>query len=175
MDLKNYIRTIPNFPAQGVMFRDVTTLFNNAAAFREMIDQFYLMVKSKNITKIAGIDARGFILGSALCYKMSLPFVPVRKKGKLPADVVSQDYKLEYGSATLEIHKDAVDETDNVLIIDDLIATGGTALAAISLIKKLNAKIAGCVFLVELPELGGVEKIREMNIPSSSLVSFEGH
>lgn len=157
------------------MFRDVTTLFNSSAAFAEMIDQFYIRWGNREITKIAGIDARGFILGGALAYKMKLPFVPLRKKGKLPSEVVSEEYELEYGTATLELHKDAISSDDKILIIDDLIATGGTAIAAINLLNRMGARIDGCAFLVELTDLPGVQKIKQMNIDIDSLVSFEGH
>ena len=157
------------------MFRDVTTLFNNANSFNHMIDTFAERWSNKSITAIAGIDARGFIIGGALAYKMKKPFVALRKKGKLPFETLSQDYNLEYGTATLEIHKDAVTANDNVLIIDDLIATGGTALAGIELIRAVGAMVAGCAFLIDLPELRGADKIKEQGIECHALIAFEGH
>ena len=175
MDLKQYIRTIPDFPEEGIMFRDVTTLFNNSEAFNHMVNSFAEYWNKKSVTTIAGIDARGFIIGGALAYKMRKPFVALRKKGKLPFETISQDYNLEYGTATLEIHKDAVTYDDNVLIIDDLIATGGTALAGIQLIKEVGAKLAGCAFLIDLPDLDGACKIKEQGIECQALITFEGH
>ena len=175
MDLKKYIRTVPDFPNKGVMFRDVTTLFSNAEAFEEMINQFHASWDKNKIDAIAGIDARGFIIGGALAYKMRLPFVSLRKKGKLPFDTISEEYDLEYGKATLEIHKDAIEFGANVLVLDDLIATGGTAAAGINLIRALGGKVVGCGFLINLPEIGGAEKLKEMGVEVKSLIAFEGH
>ena len=173
--IKNVIRTIPNFPIDGIMFRDVTTLYSNAEAMREVIKLTCDYWKNKGLTSVAGIEARGFITGSIIANQLSLPFVPIRKKGKLPHNTLSQDYELEYGKATIEIHSDAFNSNDNVLIVDDLIATGGTALASIQLIKKLHANIAGCTFIIDLPELGGKEKIEDEGIEVQALCSFEGH
>ena len=173
--IKNAIRTIPNFPIDGIMFRDVTTLYSNSEAMKEVIKLTCNYWKNKSLTSIAGIEARGFITGSIIANHLSLPFVPIRKKGKLPYDTLSQDYELEYGKATIEIHSDALNRNDNVLIVDDLIATGGTALASIELVKKLDANVNGCTFIIDLPELKGREKIEEIGIEVQTLCSFEGH
>ena len=173
--IKNAIRTIPNFPIDGIMFRDVTTLYSNSEAMKEVIKLTCDYWKNKGLTIIAGIEARGFITGSIIANQLSLPFVPIRKQGKLPYDKLSQDYELEYGKASIEIHSDALNDNDNVLIVDDLIATGGTALASIELVKKLNGNISGCSFIIDLPELGGKEKIENKGIEVQALCSFEGH
>ena len=175
MDLKQHIRTVADFPEKGIMFRDVTTLFNNAEAFTNMINQFQSSWAGHQIHAIAGIDARGFIIGGALAYKMNLPFVALRKKGKLPFETISEEYDLEYGKATLEIHKDAIKPGMNVLVVDDLIATGGTAVAGINLIRALGGTVSGCGFIIDLPEIGGAEKLKSMGVEVKSLVVFEGH
>ena len=173
--IKNAIRTIPNFPIDGIMFRDVTTLYSNSEAMNEVIKLTCDYWRNEGLTSIAGIEARGFITGSIIANQLSLPFVPIRKKGKLPYDTLSQEYELEYGKATIEIHSDALNSNDKVLIVDDLIATGGTALASIELVKKLGANINGCTFIIDLPELKGKEKIEEIGIKVQTLCSFEGH
>ena len=173
--IKNAIRTIPNFPIDGIMFRDVTTLYSNSEAMKEVIKLTCNYWRNEGLTSIAGIEARGFITGSIIANQLSLPFVPIRKKGKLPYDTLSQEYELEYGKATIEIHSDALNSNDKVLIVDDLIATGGTALASIELIKKLGANVNGCTFIIDLPELKGKEKIEEIGIKVQTLCSFEGH
>ena len=173
--IKNAIRTIPDFPIEGIMFRDVTTLYSNPKVMKEVIDLTCDYWKSTGLTCIAGIEARGFITGSIIANTLSLPFIPIRKKGKLPHNTLSQEYNLEYGTATIEIHTDAVNKNDNVLIVDDLIATGGTALASIELIHKLDAKVSGCTFIIDLPELGGRKKIEDKGIEVQSLCDFEGH
>jgi adenine phosphoribosyltransferase len=175
MNLKQYVRTIPDFPEKGVMFRDVTTLFNNSAAFEATVEQLYEQWAGDASASIAGIDARGFIIGGALAYRMKLPFVVLRKQGKLPFDTLSEDYDLEYGKATLEIHKDAIKPGDRVLIVDDLIATGGTAAAGVNLVRALGAEVAGCAFIIDLPMLGGADKLREMGVKVQSLMTFDGH
>ena len=175
MDLTQYIRTVPDFPEPGIMFRDVTTLFAEPVAFKEMIDQFNQKFTSIDIDYIGGIDARGFIIGSALALTREIGFVPVRKKGKLPYDTIAEDYALEYGKATLELHTDAVSTGSKVLIVDDLIATGGTAIAAVNLFRKLNADVVGCAFLVDLPDLGGADKLCELDVNVTSLCAFGGH
>ena len=175
MDLRQHIRTVADFPEKGIMFRDVTTLFNNAEAFTNMIDQFQSSWVGHQIHAVAGIDARGFIIGGALAYKMNLPFVALRKKGKLPFETISEEYDLEYGKATLEIHKDAIKPGMNVLVVDDLIATGGTAAASINLIRALGGHVSGCGFIIDLPEIGGAEKLKVMGVEVKSLVEFEGH
>ena len=173
--IKNAIRTIPNFPIDGIMFRDVTTLYSNSEAMKEVIKLTCDYWRNEGLTSIAGIEAWGFITGSIIANQLSLPFVPIRKKGKLPYDTLSQEYQLEYGKATIEIHSDALNSNDKVLIVDDLIATGGTALASIELVKKLGANVYGCTFIIDLPELKGKEKIEEIGIKVQTLCSFEGH
>ena len=175
MDLAKFIRTIPDFPEPNIMFRDVTTLFAKPQAFKSMIEQFNQQFNGVDIDYIGGIDARGFIIGAALALTREIGFVPVRKKGKLPYDTISEDYALEYGTATLELHTDAVSAGSKVLIVDDLIATGGTAIAAVNLFRKLNANVIGCAFLVDLPELGGADKLRSIDVPVTSLCAFDGH
>jgi len=175
MDLSKFIRTVPDFPEPGIMFRDVTTLFAKPQAFTAMIEQFNQQFNDSEIDYIGGIDARGFIIGGALALNRGIGFVPVRKKGKLPYDTISEDYALEYGTATLELHTDAVDAGSKVLIVDDLIATGGTAIAAVNLFRKLNSNVIGCAFLVNLPDLGGANKLRSMDVPCTSLCTFAGH
>ena len=175
VNIKKSIRTIPNFPIEGIMFRDVTTLYSNPVAMNDVINLTKKYWKNKDITSIAGIEARGFITGSILADHLNLPFIPIRKKGKLPHDTISQEYGLEYGKATIEVHVDAINKNDNVLIVDDLIATGGTALASIKLIKKLGANIIGCTFIINLPSLEGRKKIEAMGIQVQTLCSFDGH
>ena len=174
-DLCDYIRTVPDFPKPGIMFRDVTTLFSSALAMRRMIEGFQDQWKDSAFDYVAGIDARGFIIGGALAMHHAVGFIPVRKEGKLPNDTIAEDYELEYGTATLELHRDSVPAAARVLIIDDLIATGGTALAAIKLFRRLDAKIVGCGFLVDLPDLGGAARIAEQGVTVRSLCTFEGH
>jgi len=175
MDFSKVIRAIPDYPKKGIMFRDITTLLGNARAFRRAVDEMVQPYAGVRIDKIAGIEARGFILGGAVAHQLSLPFVPVRKKGKLPWDTIGEDYALEYGTDRVEIHKDAVEKGDHVIVVDDLIATGGTAFAAIKLIEKAGAKVMGCSFVIDLPELGGADKLRALGKEVQILVSFEGH
>jgi len=175
MDLKSSIRTIPNYPKKGIMFRDITTLLGHPRAFRAAIDALVQPYAGVRIDKIAGIEARGFILGGAVAHQLSVGFVPVRKKGKLPHTVIGEDYDLEYGTDRVEIHADAVNPGDNVVVVDDLIATGGTCFAAIKLLERAGAKIIGCAFVIDLPELGGADKIRALGKAVTALVSFEGH
>lgn len=171
MDLKNKIRTIPDWPKQGVLFRDITTLLLDPKAFGYCIRQFKKKYAGAGITKIAGIESRGFIFAAALAKEMKLPFVLMRKKGKLPGTKISIEYDLEYGKDTIEMHQDALAFSDKVLIIDDLLATGGTCLAACQLVEKVGARVGGCAFVVNLPELRGAEKIRNYN--PFYLASFE--
>ena len=175
MDPKQHIRGIPDFPKPGIMFRDVTTLFSSPPAMRKMIQGFQDQWADLPYDYVAGIDARGFIIGGALALHLSVGFVPVRKMGKLPAETIAEDYELEYGTATIELHRDAVPAGARVLIVDDLIATGGTALAAINLFRRLDAEIVGCGFLVDLPELGGADRIAEQGVSVRSLCAFKGH
>ena len=174
MDLKKHIRTVPNFPTDGVMFRDVTTLFNHAGAFEQTICDFVDLWKDKKVEAIAGIDARGFIIGGALASKLRLPFVALRKMGKLPYETLSEEYDLEYGKATLEIHVDAIKNGTSVLIVDDLIATGGTAMAGVNLVKAMGGNIVGCGFIIDLPDLGGATKLEDLGIKVKSLISYKG-
>ena len=175
MDLKTAIRTIPDYPKPGIMFRDITTLLGDARAFRRAVDELVQPFAGKKIDKIAGIEARGFILGGAVAHQLSVGFVPIRKKGKLPHKTVAVEYALEYGTDVVEMHLDACAAGEKVMLIDDLIATGGTALAAIELLKKVGAEVVAAGFVIDLPELGGADKLRAAGVPVSSLIAFEGH
>ena len=175
MDFKSVIRTIPDYPKPGIMFRDVTTLFGNPRAFRRAVDELVQPYAGVRIDKVAGIEARGFILGGAVAHQLSTGFVPIRKKGKLPFTVLGEDYDLEYGKDRVEIHTDAVAQGDHVIVVDDLIATGGTCFAAIKLLERAGAKIVGCCFVIDLPELGGADRIRALGKEVTALVAFEGH
>ncbi len=172
MQLKDSIRSIKDWPIKGVIFRDVTTLMQNPEAFRKSCDILYDRYKGSNLDKIVGIDARGFVFGAVLAYKLGIGFVPVRKKGKLPFNTIEESYSLEYGKDTLEIHEDAVEEGEKVVIVDDLIATGGTIGATVKLVKRLGADIVECAFVVELPDLNGREKIQGHKI--YAITEFEG-
>lgn len=172
--VKDYIRTIPDFPHKGIMFRDVTTLLAHPRGFRMAVDQLVHQYAGMQIDKVVGLEARGFILGGAIAHQLSVGFVPVRKAGKLPGKVISQDYALEYGEATVELHDDAITAGENILVIDDLLATGGTAAAGISLIEQLGGKIAGCGFVIDLPELGGRKKLEAMGMDVHVLCEFDG-
>ncbi len=174
-DIAKLIRTIPHYPKEGIMFRDITTLLKDPEGFKTTINMLVTKYKDAPIDYIAGIEARGFILGSALAYALGLGFIPVRKKGKLPGKTITQSYDLEYGSDTIEIHDDALHNGASVLLIDDLIATGGTAIGAITLIEKVGGKIYETAFVVDLPELGGAKKIQALGHKVFTLCSFEGH
>jgi adenine phosphoribosyltransferase len=174
-DLKNSIRTIPDYPKKGIMFRDITTLLGNARAFRRTVDELVQPWAGSKIDKVAGIEARGFILGGAVAHQVSAGFVPIRKKGKLPHTTVRFAYSLEYGIDEMEMHMDAVSPGDKVILVDDLIATGGTAEGAVKLLKQQGADVLAACFIVDLPELGGAEKIRKLGVPVRTLVAFEGH
>jgi adenine phosphoribosyltransferase len=175
MDFKSVIRTIPDYPKPGIMFRDVTTLLGHPRAFRRAVDEMVQPYAGMRVDKVAGIEARGFILGGAVAHQLSTGFVPVRKKGKLPHTVIGEDYDLEYGKDRVEIHVDAVSKGDRVLVVDDLIATGGTAFAAIKLLERAGATVVGCSFVIDLPELGGADKLRALGKNVQALVAFEGH
>ena len=175
MDLKKYIRSIPDYPKKGILFRDITTLIKDEKAFKESIDQICKIVKDIEFEKIAAIESRGFVFASAVAYNLSKSFILLRKKGKLPAERYSQDFELEYGKATIEIHKDSIKENDSVLIIDDLIATGGTAEAGAKLIEKSGGKVAGFVFVINLFDLNGAKKLTEKGYKVTSLLDFPGH
>jgi adenine phosphoribosyltransferase len=173
--VKDYIRTIVDFPHEGIMFRDVTTLFADPRGFRMAIDQMLHPFAGERIDKVVGLEARGFILGGAIAHQLSVGFVPIRKKGKLPGTTISQDYKLEYGEAIVEIHDDAIAGGERILLVDDLLATGGTAGAGISLIERLGGEIVGCTFIVDLPDLGGRTLLEGMGMQVHALCAYEGH
>jgi len=175
INLRDTIRTIPDFPKEGIMYRDITTLLTNRAALAEAIQQLCAPYRDKGIDNVAGIDARGFIFGAAMAVELGAGFVPIRKKGKLPFDVYSEDYQLEYGTDTIEIHADSIRRDEKVLLVDDLIATGGTAEAGIKLLRKTGCEIVGAAFVIDLPELGGLAKITGMGVPVTALVAFDGH
>ena len=175
MDLKKYIRSIPDYPKKGILFRDITTLIKDENAFAETIDQIIKRSKQYKFTKIAAIESRGFVFASAVSYILKKPFIMLRKKNKLPADVHSVDFELEYGKATIEVHKDSLDENDSVLIIDDLIATGGTAVAAAELVKISKSKVAAFIFVINLFDLGGSDNLVKNNYKVENLINFPGH
>lgn len=172
--VKSKIRTIPHWPKQGIMFRDITTLLRDSEGFNRMIDLLYERYKGIDIDVVAGIESRGFITGAILAHRLGVGFVPIRKPGKLPAETISEEYELEYGKDSIEMHTDSISEGDNVLLADDLIATGGTALAACNLITKLKGNIIECSFIVDLPDLGGKKKLEEAGYKVFNLVNFEG-
>ena len=174
MPIKSRIRTVPDFPKKGIMFRDVTSLIADPLGLRLCVDDFAKHYRQMDFDLVVGIDSRGFIFGAALAYLLEKGFIPVRKKGKLPADTVSETYNLEYGTDTLEIHKDAIKKGQKVLIIDDLIATGGTAVAAINLVRKLGAEVIEFAAVVNLPDIGGSKKIENAGVSVYSQTSFEG-
>ena len=175
MSLKNFIRSIPDYPKKGILFRDITTLIKNENAFVETINQIIERSKKFNFTKIAAIESRGFVFASAVSYLLKKPFIMLRKKNKLPADVHSVDFELEYGTATIEVHKDSIENGDSVLIIDDLVATGGTADAAAKLIEISNGKVAAFIFVINLFDLGGSDNLVKNNYKVENLIKFPGH
>src|SRR5215467_3262078 len=175
MDFSTIVRSIPDYPKKGIVFRDITTLLGNPRAFRSAVDQLVQPYAGVRIDKVAGIEARGFILGGAVAHQLSVGFIPVRKKGKLPWQVLGEDYALEYGIDRVEIHTDAVKHGDNILLIDDLIATGGTCFAAIRLLERAGGTVVGCSFVIDLPDLGGADKIRALGKDVITLATFEGH
>ena len=174
-DLKAAIRTIPDYPKPGIMFRDITTLLGSARAFRRAVDELVQPWAGSKIDKIAGVEARGFIIGGAIAHQLSAGFVPIRKKGKLPHKSVRVAYSLEYGLDEMEMHEDAVVPDERVILVDDLIATGGTAEAAVRLLRQMGADVVAAVFMVDLPDLGGAAKLRALDVTVRTLVSFEGH
>ncbi len=175
MDLKKYIRSIPDYPKKGILFRDITTLIKDSKAFNYSIDQIIEICKKLDFDKIAAIESRGFVFASVISYKLKKPFIMMRKKNKLPAEKISVDFELEYGTATLEMHKDSVDSGEKILIIDDLIATGGTAEAGAKLVEMSNAKVAGFIFIINLFDLGGNKKLIDKSYFTKSLIEFPGH
>lgn len=172
--VKEYIRTIVDFPHEGIMFRDVTTLFADPRGFRMAIDQMLHPYAGQQIDKVVGLEARGFILGGAIAHQLSKGFVPVRKKGKLPGRVISEEYQLEYGEAVVEVHDDAIEAGEKILLVDDLLATGGTAEAGIRLIERLGGEIVGCAFVIDLPDLGGRKRLEDLGMDVHALCAFEG-
>jgi adenine phosphoribosyltransferase len=174
MQIKSRIRTIPDYPKPGILFRDITTLLQDPAGMRLTVEQLGTPYRGVSVDKVAGIEARGFILGGALAHQLEAGFVPVRKRGKLPFTTVGQDYALEYGSDRVEIHTDAIHPGEAVLLVDDLIATGGTALAAVELIRKIGGDVIGCACIVDLPDLGGSRRLRDAGVRLHVLCEFEG-
>ena len=172
--VQDYIRTIVDFPHEGIMFRDVTTLFSDPRGFRMAIDQMLLPYAGMAIDKVIGLEARGFILGGAIAHQLTKGFVPVRKKGKLPGTTISEEYQLEYGQAVVEIHDDAIQPGERVLLVDDLLATGGTAEAGIKLVERLGGQIVGWAFIVDLPDLGGRARLEGMGMDVHALCAYEG-
>ena len=175
MNLKDYIRSIPDYPKKGILFRDITTLIKDENAFAETINQIVERSKKYNFTKIAAIESRGFVFASAVSYILKKPFILLRKKNKLPAETHSVDFKLEYGEATIEVHKDSISKGERILIIDDLIATGGTAEAAAKLIEISGGEVAGFIFVINLFDLGGCDKLKSKNYMVENLMEFPGH
>ncbi|RMD91263.1 MAG: adenine phosphoribosyltransferase [Alphaproteobacteria bacterium] len=173
--VRDYIRTIVDFPHEGIMFRDVTTLFADPRGFRMAVDQMIHPFAGERVDKVAGLEARGFIIGGAIAHQLSAGFVPIRKKGKLPGPTISQEYTLEYGEAIMEIHEDALAPGERILLVDDLLATGGTAEAGIRLIERLGGEITGCAFIVDLPDLGGRRRLEAMGMEVHALCAFPGH
>ncbi|MEM6666491.1 MAG: adenine phosphoribosyltransferase [Pseudomonadota bacterium] len=174
-ELKAAIRTIPDYPKAGIMFRDITTLLGDARAFRMAVDALVAPWAGSKIDKVAGMEARGFILGGAVAHQVSAGFVPIRKKGKLPHDTVRIAYSLEYGIDEMEMHRDAVQPGEKVILVDDLIATGGTAEGAIKLMQNIGADVVAACFVIDLPELGGADKVRALGVPVTALLAFDGH
>ena len=174
MSIKSHIRTIKNYPIKGVMFRDITTLLNNSGGFRAAIDEFVNRYKHKKIDKIVAIESRGFIIAAPLAYLLNVGLVLIRKPGKLPAKTIDQDYELEYGTDRIEVHMDAINKGDKVLIVDDLIATGGTAEATVKLVKKMRGEIIECCFVIDLPDIGGRARLENMGQKVFTLCEFEG-
>ena len=175
MDLKDFIRSIPDYPKKGILFRDITTLIKDEKAFAETVNQIVDKSKNFKFDKIAAIESRGFVFASAVSYLLKKPFIMLRKKNKLPADVHSIDFELEYGTATIEVHKDSIEENESVLIIDDLIATGGTAVAAAKLIEMSKGKVAAFIFVINLFDLGGCDKLIKSQYKVENLIEFPGH
>src|SRR5262249_47264977 len=174
-DLQSSIRAIPDYPKPGIVFRDITTLLGNARAFRRAVDELVQPWAGMKIDKVAGVEARGFIIGGAVAHQVSAGFVPIRKKGKLPHNRVAIAYSLEYGLDEIEMHEDALVAGDRVILVDDLIATGGTAEGAVKLLRQQGAQVLAACFIIDLPDLGGAEKLRKLEVPVRTLISFEGH
>ena len=173
--IKSSIKSIPNHPKEGIIFRDITSLLEVPAAFNATIDLIVEKYKDQGLTKVIGTESRGFIFGAPVALALGLPFIPVRKPGKLPREVIAQSYQLEYGQDTLELHTDAISQGDNVLIIDDLLATGGTVEATVKLVQRLGGEVKHAAFVINLPDLGGEKRLRDLGIDCYTLVNFEGH
>ena len=173
--IKSSIKSIPNHPKEGIIFRDITSLLEVPAAFIATIDLIVEKYKNQGLTKVIGTESRGFIFGAPVALALGLPFIPVRKPGKLPREVIAQSYQLEYGQDTLELHTDAISQGDNVLIIDDLLATGGTVEATVKLVQRLGGEVKHAAFVINLPDLGGEKRLRDLGIDCYTLVNFEGH
>ena len=173
--VQDYIRTIADFPHEGIMFRDVTTLFADPRGFRMAVDQMLHPYAGTPIDRVVGLEARGFILGGAIAHQLSVGFVPIRKKGKLPGTTISEAYTLEYGEAVVEVHDDSIAASERVLLVDDLLATGGTAEAGIKLVERLGGQIVGCAFVIDLPDLGGRERLEGIGMDVHALCAFGGH
>ena len=175
LDLKALVRTIPDYPKKGILFRDITTLIEHPEGFKASIEQVAEVHRHLNVTHVAGIEARGFIFGAGVAIALGVGFIPVRKKGKLPGETIGQNYALEYGVDTIEIHADVLDSNDTVLLVDDLIATGGTAIAAVGLLRRTGARVANAAFIIDLPDLGGAAKLEAEGVEVSTLMAFQGH
>jgi len=175
VDIRALVRTVPDFPKPGILFRDITTLLKDASGFRAVIEKLTAAFHDRRVEKVAGIESRGFIVGAALAYRLQAGFVPIRKGGKLPAENFGQDYQLEYGADRLEVHRDGIQRGERVLLVDDLIATGGTAEAALRLIRIAGGEIVGCAFVIDLPDLGGRARIERSGYPVLALCEFAGH
>ena len=175
IDLKSLVRTIPDYPKKGIMFRDITTLIEHPEGFRQSIERIAADYKGLGITHVAGVEARGFIFGAGVAISLGAGFIPVRKSGKLPGETIGQNYALEYGADSIEIHVDVVTDVHKVLLVDDLIATGGTAIAAVKLLRRTGAALDHAAFVVDLPDIGGADKLRAIDVDVKSLMSFEGH
>jgi adenine phosphoribosyltransferase len=175
LDLKSLVRTIPDYPKPGIMFRDITTLLKDAGGFKACIERLVEPHRTAGIETVVGIEARGFIVGGAVASRLGTGFVPLRKKGKLPGPAVGQDYELEYGTDIIEVHEDAIREGERVLLVDDLIATGGTAEAGVKLVRRMGGMVVAAAFIIDLPELGGAARLDAAGIPCHTLITFEGH
>jgi adenine phosphoribosyltransferase len=175
LDLKSLVRSIPDYPKKGILFRDITTLIEDPAGFRDSVERLAAAHRGLGITHVAGIEARGFIFGAGVAIALGVGFIPVRKKGKLPGETIGQNYALEYGVDTIEIHADVIDPNDKVLLVDDLIATGGTAVAATALLRRTGATVNNAAFVIDLFDLGGADKLRAMGVDIYKLIDFEGH
>ena len=174
MDLSQLVRSIPDYPKAGIIFRDITTLLTDPGGFRRAVDELVHPFAGTGVNKVAGIEARGFILGGAVAHQLSVGFVPVRKKGKLPWQTISVEYELEYGTDEVEIHIDSLEAGDRILVVDDLIATGGTACAAVDLVRQAGGEVVGASFVIDLPDIGGRKRLEAMGVPTRAIMAFEG-